>query len=188
MSETPQLKCVSRRNLKPDEPCGHRGCLSHVSHPCEGCGRLAGRLITWTNSMLTNPNDPFYRDFIDGPKEWMIVHSSWAEVQSRTILFCGPSEAELKDAIHRVGREVSPAWPQWPEPWRPFFRFCRGERDICCRVGFLAFIWGERWMSSGQWKAARFLNGQVMAGRGEWLDDKLVEGHPLSALIKELRR
>lgn len=23
--------------------CGHQGCLHHVSHPCEGCGRIAGR-------------------------------------------------------------------------------------------------------------------------------------------------
>jgi putative endonuclease len=22
----------------PREPCGHPGCLNHVSHPCEGCG------------------------------------------------------------------------------------------------------------------------------------------------------
>lgn len=29
--------------LRPDEPCDHPGCLSHVSHPCEGCGRIAGR-------------------------------------------------------------------------------------------------------------------------------------------------
>lgn len=27
-------------------PCDHEGCLSHISHPCEGCGRVAGRLIT----------------------------------------------------------------------------------------------------------------------------------------------
>lgn len=27
----------------PGESCGHPGCLSHVSHPCEGCGRIAGR-------------------------------------------------------------------------------------------------------------------------------------------------
>lgn len=26
-------------------PCGHPGCLSHVSHPCEGCGRLGGRNV-----------------------------------------------------------------------------------------------------------------------------------------------
>lgn len=30
--------------LIPDGvPCGHAGCLSHVSHPCEGCGRIWGR-------------------------------------------------------------------------------------------------------------------------------------------------
>lgn len=28
----------------PDgQPCGHPGCLSHLSHPCEGCGRIGGR-------------------------------------------------------------------------------------------------------------------------------------------------
>lgn len=25
------------------EPCSHRGCLNHVTHPCEGCGRIEGR-------------------------------------------------------------------------------------------------------------------------------------------------
>jgi len=29
--------------LPPNVPCGHPGCLHHVSHPCEGCGRIAGR-------------------------------------------------------------------------------------------------------------------------------------------------
>ncbi len=24
-------------------PCEHPGCLRHVSHPCEGCGRTGGR-------------------------------------------------------------------------------------------------------------------------------------------------
>lgn len=24
-------------------PCKHPGCLHHVTHPCEGCGRIAGR-------------------------------------------------------------------------------------------------------------------------------------------------
>jgi len=27
---------------KDGEPCKHSGCLSHVSHPCEECGRIAG--------------------------------------------------------------------------------------------------------------------------------------------------
>ena len=27
----------------PDgQPCGHPGCLNHISHPCEGCGRIGG--------------------------------------------------------------------------------------------------------------------------------------------------
>ena len=36
-------RAMRGRNLRPDEPCGHDGCLSHVTHPCEGCGRIAGR-------------------------------------------------------------------------------------------------------------------------------------------------
>lgn len=31
------------KELKDGEPCGHPGCLHHVTHPCEGCGRIAGR-------------------------------------------------------------------------------------------------------------------------------------------------
>ena len=34
---------VEPARLEDDEPCGHPGCLHHVSHPCEGCGRIAGR-------------------------------------------------------------------------------------------------------------------------------------------------
>lgn len=25
------------------EPCKHPGCLSHLTHPCEGCGRIGGK-------------------------------------------------------------------------------------------------------------------------------------------------
>lgn len=31
--------------LLDGEPCNHPGCLHHVTHPCEGCGRIAGRKI-----------------------------------------------------------------------------------------------------------------------------------------------
>ena len=28
----------------PDKtPCYHKGCLNHISHPCEGCGRVRGQ-------------------------------------------------------------------------------------------------------------------------------------------------
>ena len=33
--------------LKPGEPCKHVGCLKHILHPCEGCGRIAGRGYAW---------------------------------------------------------------------------------------------------------------------------------------------
>lgn len=26
--------------MKDGGPCGHPGCLHHVTHPCEGCGRV----------------------------------------------------------------------------------------------------------------------------------------------------
>lgn len=29
--------------LKDGEPCQHIGCLHHITHPCEGCGRIAGQ-------------------------------------------------------------------------------------------------------------------------------------------------
>ena len=31
------------RRYKDGEPCNHPGCLNHITHPCEGCGRIAGR-------------------------------------------------------------------------------------------------------------------------------------------------
>lgn len=31
------------RELRDGEPCSHPGCLRHISHPCEGCGRVGGR-------------------------------------------------------------------------------------------------------------------------------------------------
>ena len=30
--------------LKDGEPCSHPGCLNHITHPCEGCGRIGGRM------------------------------------------------------------------------------------------------------------------------------------------------
>jgi hypothetical protein len=29
--------------LRDGEPCSHPGCLKHLTHPCEGCGRVGGR-------------------------------------------------------------------------------------------------------------------------------------------------
>jgi hypothetical protein len=42
------------RPLRDGEPCGHPGCLSHVSHPCEGCGRVWGR---WGGGGVRGPSE-----------------------------------------------------------------------------------------------------------------------------------
>ncbi len=34
---------MKKREYKDGEPCRHKGCLNHISHPCEGCGRIAGK-------------------------------------------------------------------------------------------------------------------------------------------------
>lgn len=28
--------------IEDGQPCDHPGCLSHLTHPCEGCGRVGG--------------------------------------------------------------------------------------------------------------------------------------------------
>ena len=30
------------KELKDGEPCRHPGCLQHITHPCEECGRIGG--------------------------------------------------------------------------------------------------------------------------------------------------
>jgi len=30
------------RRYEPGKPCAHPGCIAHLSHPCEGCGRIGG--------------------------------------------------------------------------------------------------------------------------------------------------
>lgn len=37
-----QRNLVDEGILKDGEPCSHKGCLHHITHPCESCGRIAG--------------------------------------------------------------------------------------------------------------------------------------------------
>lgn len=49
--------------LQEGEPCHHPGCLSHVTHPCEGCGRVAGRMpmkIGWRYNWKGQPERLIY--------------------------------------------------------------------------------------------------------------------------------
>lgn len=40
---SPKLFPAANRELKDGEPCEHSGCLNHISHPCEKCGRINGK-------------------------------------------------------------------------------------------------------------------------------------------------
>jgi hypothetical protein len=42
--------------LEDGKPCGHPGCLNHVSHPCEGCGRIGGREMEHTARAEDDPS------------------------------------------------------------------------------------------------------------------------------------
>ncbi len=42
MSDLKSNKGLITERLGDGEPCIHSGCLSHISHPCEMCGRIAG--------------------------------------------------------------------------------------------------------------------------------------------------
>jgi hypothetical protein len=41
-----QLHLEHRYPLRDGEPCSHPGCLRHLTHPCEGCGRVGGRSVS----------------------------------------------------------------------------------------------------------------------------------------------
>ena len=48
------------------EPCSHPGCLSHISHPCEGCGRIGGEYEREYLQQLRNRNPNEYKRLIEG--------------------------------------------------------------------------------------------------------------------------
>ena len=42
----------TEERLREGMPCSHNGCLSHLSHPCEGCGRIGGRYMTTQQQLI----------------------------------------------------------------------------------------------------------------------------------------
>lgn len=36
---------LKSKPLQDGEACSHIGCLSHVTHPCENCGRIASNML-----------------------------------------------------------------------------------------------------------------------------------------------
>jgi hypothetical protein len=56
--------------LQDGEPCGHPGCFSHVSHVCEGCGRIAAGtgsvLVRSPENMLADKLEQMSKELRDG--------------------------------------------------------------------------------------------------------------------------
>lgn len=40
--------------IQDGNPCSHAGCLSHVSHPCEGCGRWHPSLVPHYSTQIAD--------------------------------------------------------------------------------------------------------------------------------------
>jgi hypothetical protein len=68
------------------QPCNHKGCLSHISHPCEGCGRIGGKGIIYYDNL--NSEEYFYF-------EWLII-----EKQITSEIYSSLSEKEIRDLIN----------------------------------------------------------------------------------------
>jgi hypothetical protein len=45
---------IGFKKYRDGEPCSHKGCLNHVSHPCECCGRFNGVSIELEKEGIIN--------------------------------------------------------------------------------------------------------------------------------------
>lgn len=49
---------IPRKVLYRDgEPCNHKGCQNHISHPCEECGRINALGIVYEYPKIGKEND-----------------------------------------------------------------------------------------------------------------------------------
>jgi hypothetical protein len=109
------------RRYQDGEPCDHPGCLSHVTHPCEGCGRIAGHYGV--------PSEPSGEELFGGYDYSEIKDAiDWLYEQINT-----PEEYEAINKVHRYLTETELALrsraPQ-SEPGQD----ARGPRD-CFNCG-----------------------------------------------------
>lgn len=55
------------------EPCDHPGCLNHVTHPCEGCGRIAGGTRIPKGNGGSAPSNPKKKKKLRLKKGWLLA-------------------------------------------------------------------------------------------------------------------
>jgi hypothetical protein len=79
---------IQSAGLEDGKPCGHPGCLNHVSHPCEGCGRIGGRKMERTERAdEARKQADRYAAFIETLKKYMGI--------------CDPVEGKTLDDIYK---------------------------------------------------------------------------------------
>ena len=85
-----------RREPPDGEPCDHRGCLSHLSHPCEGCGRIAGRSRWVLASAYCDriPDHPFSRAKCGYSVEFIMLRATYDD---DFVIRCRDCGVHLKD-------------------------------------------------------------------------------------------
>lgn len=60
-------------------PCKHAGCLSHISHPCEGCGRIGGRTMVYLSDVIAMA-ESLYGDLSMGYRDRYIRNAGLGEL------------------------------------------------------------------------------------------------------------
>lgn len=60
-------ECPECQGMGVFPPCGHPGCYNHISHSCEGCGRIAGQCNKCFG--IGKINKPTYTCLAIGPDE-----------------------------------------------------------------------------------------------------------------------
>jgi hypothetical protein len=64
--------------LTPDGvACSHPGCLSHRTHPCEGCGRIAGMSKLTIGQLFKSKQRPWAdnKTLVHMNKNWVVLES-----------------------------------------------------------------------------------------------------------------
>jgi hypothetical protein len=77
LKPTPHCSCKQKKDKecivhKDGEPCEHVGCLNHVTHLCEGCGRIEGKRFVFVSDVikvLEGLNEYVYNNSF-GPSEF----------------------------------------------------------------------------------------------------------------------
>lgn len=93
---------VNEMKYKDGEPCKHPGCLNHVTHACEGCGRIAGI------NLKENKMECEHKVFKGVKKEF--TSKSWQVCTECGYRRPAPPKASAIDTATNILNEFIAAW------------------------------------------------------------------------------